>query len=173
VRTAINDGEPLFREQQRAKALLFRLLFEAKKLFTFEMRGFALEGELLSFYIKPADGFQLPKIMQWLKQTFSVRFNLRTGRTGHRWGDRYWSEVLEGEPPEGAGAGAVDWDAVEAEAEAPTAADMRRRRKLNGVRPRQAENGEESPFSPEIPLRAASPPPKARQSVLLAAKALF
>jgi hypothetical protein len=156
VQTAINDGEPLLREQQWAKALLFRLLFEAKKLFTFEMRGFALEGELLSFYIKPADGFLLPKIMQWLKQTFSVRFNLRTGRTGHRWGDRYWSEVLEGEPPEGAAA--VDWKAVEAEAEAPTAADMRRRRKLNGVRPQQAENGAETPFSPEIPLRTASPP---------------
>jgi hypothetical protein len=84
VRTAINDGEPLFQEQQRAKALLFRLLFEAKEMFTFEMRGFALEGERLSFYIKPADGFLLPRIMQWLKQTFTVRFNLREGRTGHR-----------------------------------------------------------------------------------------
>jgi hypothetical protein len=79
----INDGEPLLREQQRAKALLFRLLFEAKGMFTFEMRGFALEGARLSFYIKPADGFLLPKIMQWIKQTFSVRFNLRVGRTGH------------------------------------------------------------------------------------------
>jgi hypothetical protein len=152
----INDGEPLFHEQQRAEALLFRLLFEAKGMFTFEMRGFALEGERLSFYIKPADGFLLPKIMQWLKQTFTVRFNLRVGRTGHRWGDRYWSEVLEGEPPEGAGK--VDWKAMEAEAEPPTSADMRRRRKLNGVRPQQVEEGAEPPFSPEIPLRAASPP---------------
>jgi hypothetical protein len=125
-------------------------------MFTFEMRGLALEGALLSFYIKPADGFMLPKIMQWLKQTFSVRFNLRVGRTGHRWGNRYWSEMLEGEPPEGAGK--VDWKAEEAEAEAPTAADMRRRRKWNGVRPRQAVEGAETPFSPEIPLRAASPP---------------
>jgi hypothetical protein len=124
VRTAINDGEPLFHEQQRAKALLFRLLIEARKLFTFEMRGFALEGARLSFYIKPANGFLLPRIMQWLKQTFTVRYNMRAGRTGHRWGDRYWSEVLEGEPPEGAAA--VDWKAVEAEAEAPTEAEAER-----------------------------------------------
>jgi hypothetical protein len=108
------------------------VLLEAKDLFIFEMRGFALEEELLSFFIKP------------------------TGRTGHRWGNRYWSEVLEGEPPELAVA--VDWKAVEAEAEPPTAADMRRRRKRKGVRPHQAENGAEAPFSPEIPLRAASPP---------------
>jgi hypothetical protein len=46
---------------------------------------------------------QLPAIMQWLKQTFAVRFNRHAGRTGHIWGDRYWSRMLEGEPPEGAG----------------------------------------------------------------------
>jgi hypothetical protein len=96
VRTAINDHKPLFQEYRRAKAILLRVLFEAKGPFTFEMRGFALEGERLSFYIKPEDGFQLPAIMQWLKQTFAVRFNRQDGRTGHLWGNRYWSEVLEG-----------------------------------------------------------------------------
>jgi hypothetical protein len=48
--------------------------------------------------------------MQWVKQTFAVRFNLRRGRTGHVWGDRYWSRVVE-EPPEGVVE--VDWVAVE------------------------------------------------------------
>jgi hypothetical protein len=64
--------------------------------FSFELRGFALTEERLLFYIKPSDGLQFPAIMQWLKQIFSVRFNRRTGRTGHVWGDRYWSRVLEG-----------------------------------------------------------------------------
>jgi hypothetical protein len=59
-----------------------------------------LEGDTASFYIKPADGFQLPDIMQWLKQTFAARFNVIDGRTGHIWGDRYWSMILPGEPPE-------------------------------------------------------------------------
>jgi hypothetical protein len=133
-----------------------RVLFEARGLFTFELRGFALEEGYLSFYIKPEDGFRLPEIMQWIKQTFAARFNRRDGRTGHLWGNRYRSEVLEGEPPEEARA--VDWEAVEAEAEPPTVADMRRRRKRDGVRPRQAGNGAETPFSPEIPLHSASPP---------------
>jgi hypothetical protein len=35
-----------------------------------------------------------------LKQTFSVRYNLLHERSGHIWGDRYWSEILEVEPPE-------------------------------------------------------------------------
>jgi hypothetical protein len=59
-------------------------------------------GPEVSFYIKPDDGLQLPEIMQWIKQTFAVRFNVLDGRTGHIWGDRYWSLILPGEPPEDA-----------------------------------------------------------------------
>jgi hypothetical protein len=83
VRTAINNREKLFLEQRRAKAVLFRVLRETEKIFTFEMRGISLGAVWLSFYIKPENGFQLPEIMQWLKQTFAVRFNRRDGRTGH------------------------------------------------------------------------------------------
>jgi hypothetical protein len=154
VRTAINDREPFFREQQRAKVILYRVLREAEKIFIFEMRGLVLEGARLSFYIKPTDGFHLPAIMKWLKQTFAVRFYLRAGKSGHIWGDRYWSRVLEGEPSDGAGV--VDWKAVEAAAEPPTPADMRR--KLNKVRPHQAEKAAKTPLSPKIPLHTASPP---------------
>jgi hypothetical protein len=114
VRTAVNVGEPLFRLGW-AVVLLYRVLREAKKRFGFEIRGFRLDGKWLTFYIKPADGLKLPKIMQWIKQTFSVRFNVRTGRTGHVWGDRYWSEILEGEPP--VDTKEVDWAVVDAEAD--------------------------------------------------------
>jgi hypothetical protein len=40
---------------------------------------------------------ELPAIMQWLKQTFAQRHN---ALTGHILGDRYWSEILAGDPPE-------------------------------------------------------------------------
>jgi hypothetical protein len=70
--------------------------------FDFEIRGLCLKDAWLVFYIKPANGFQLPRIMQWLKQTFAVRYNLLNGWTGHIWGDRYQSRIMEDEPPEGA-----------------------------------------------------------------------
>jgi hypothetical protein len=69
--------------------------------FDFEIRGLCLKDAWLVFNIKPADGFQLPRIMQWLKQTFAVRYNLLNGWTGHIWGDRYWSRIAESEPPDG------------------------------------------------------------------------
>jgi hypothetical protein len=104
-----------------AETLFFRILREAKKRFGFEVCGLKVEGARLTFYIKPDDGLQLPKIMQFLKQTFSIRFNALTGRTGHVWGDRYWSDILAGEPPERAKA--VDWDVVKVTAEKPIPAD--------------------------------------------------
>jgi hypothetical protein len=70
--------------------------------FPFEVRGLRLANDRLSFYIKPEDGLALPKIMQRMKQVFAQRYNGLTGRTGHIWGDRYWSSILEGEPEEGA-----------------------------------------------------------------------
>jgi hypothetical protein len=92
---AINNREPLFRHRQ-AIAIFCRVFDEVRGRFDFELPGFRLEEEWLSFYIKPADGLQLPAIIQWLKQTFAVRFNRVTGRSGHVWGDRYWSRVLAG-----------------------------------------------------------------------------
>jgi hypothetical protein len=121
VRTAINVGEPLF-QLEFAAVLLYRVLCEARGRFAFEMRGLATGDEWLIFYIKPADGFQLPRIMQWVKQTFSVRFNVRTGRTGHVWGERYGSEILPGEPPEGVFP--VDWARVEEMAKTPISKAM-------------------------------------------------
>jgi hypothetical protein len=58
----------------------------------------SFNGYAVSFYIKPADGLQLPEIMQWLKQTFAVRYNVHDGRTGHIWGDRYASKIVDGPP---------------------------------------------------------------------------
>jgi REP element-mobilizing transposase RayT len=99
IRTVINNREPLFRHRD-VLALFGEVFGETEKLFAFEVRGLRLEHDLLSFYIKPADGFQLPDIMKWMKQTLAARYNARTGRIGHVWGDRYWSRILDGEPPE-------------------------------------------------------------------------
>jgi hypothetical protein len=54
-------------------AVIFcRVLLEAKNRFDFEMRGLVLDKAWLSFYIKPTDGYQLPEIIQWMKQTLDI-----------------------------------------------------------------------------------------------------
>jgi hypothetical protein len=99
INTSANNGEPLF--QSAFGVWLFeRAASEAKERYAFELRGVRFAGASVSFFIKPADGLQLPDIMKWIKQVFAVRFNWDDGRTGHIWGDRYQSEILPGEPPE-------------------------------------------------------------------------
>ncbi|MDR2786393.1 MAG: hypothetical protein LBB83_10825, partial [Treponema sp.] len=94
----------------------------------------------LTFYIKPQDGLELPAIMKWLKQTFAERYNRETGRIGHIWGDRYWSRILVGEPPED-----------EKNGGAAATANM-------GVRPHNGKNGGPPGFSPIFPSSATPPP---------------
>ncbi|MDR1351941.1 MAG: transposase [Treponema sp.] len=104
IRTRINHREPLFRRPD-ALALFARVFRLAQGRYAFEVRALNLEDDWLMFYIMPEDGFQLPEIMKWLKQVFAQQFNGMDGRAGHIWGDRYWSEILEGEPPEEPGNG--------------------------------------------------------------------
>jgi REP element-mobilizing transposase RayT len=145
VHTAINNREPLFRLRQ-ALALFRRVLDDTRVRFVFEMTGLRLEADRLTFYIRPADGLGLPDILKWLKQTFAVRYNRLTGRTGHIWGDRYWSAIVEGEPPEEVG----EEEAAEAEPKV---------RMRGGVRPRYEEKAIIAGFFPLPPHFFASPPP--------------
>jgi hypothetical protein len=131
IRSQINNREPLFHRSQ-AQALFDQVFREAQLRFVFTVRSLRLECDWLDFYIKPEDGLELPVIMKWIKQTFAQRYNRLTGRIGHIWGDRYWSAVLEGEPPEGELSGKARQDEAGAE---------------NGVRPLGQKQGRGARFS--------------------------
>jgi hypothetical protein len=71
VSTSVNNREPLFwcsRERTRFK----RVLDEAHVLYAFVLYDLCFDGPAVSFYIKPADGLQLPEIMQWIKQDVRI-----------------------------------------------------------------------------------------------------
>ncbi|MDR1232484.1 MAG: hypothetical protein LBK61_13910 [Spirochaetaceae bacterium] len=91
VCTAVNNREPLFWSALE-RARFMRVLNEARARYAFELRGLSFDGPTVSFYIKPADGLELPEIMKWIKQTYACRYNVHDGRTGHIWGDRYQSQ---------------------------------------------------------------------------------
>jgi REP element-mobilizing transposase RayT len=139
IRTRVNNHEPLFR-RWKALAVFDWVFRETQKKYVFEVQAMRLAGDLLSFYIKPADGFQLPTIMKWMKQVFAVQFNQADGRSGHIWGDRYWSRILPGEPPE---------ESAEGDAKEMAGA---------GARPCPGETADSFRFSPLIPLSAPHPP---------------
>jgi REP element-mobilizing transposase RayT len=148
IRTRINNREPLFRRRD-ALVLFAGVFLEAQARFGFEVRGLRLEDDGVALFLKPADGLELPAIMKWVKQTFAARFNRRDGRTGHIWGDRYVSWVLEGEPP------AVEEgreDSVNA------AGTVLRAGKKTGVRPFGRKPAGKALFSPVSPYPPPPPP---------------
>ena len=147
IHTRINNREPLFR-LHKALALFARVFRATKLRFVFEIRGLCLADDWLTFYIKPADGLELPVIMKWLKQVFAERYNRADGRIGHIWGDRYGSRILEGEPPEeesGAGREASDTGGWLGNSDP-------------GVRPRYGETAIQTAFPLIFPLPAAPAP---------------
>jgi hypothetical protein len=80
VGTAVNVGEPLFK--QVLKTVFYcRVLLDAKMRFDFELRGLVLDKAWLSFYIKLADGYQLPEIMQWMMDISPLSRPFRSGST--------------------------------------------------------------------------------------------
>jgi hypothetical protein len=101
VNTAVNNREPLFWSPED-RARFKQVQTAARARYAFVLCGLRFSGPTVSFYIKPADGLQLPEIMQWIKQTYALRFNVSDGRTGHIWGDRYASWIAAGGPPKDA-----------------------------------------------------------------------
>ncbi|MDR0688995.1 MAG: hypothetical protein LBG08_01835, partial [Spirochaetaceae bacterium] len=104
--------------------------------------GLCLADDWLTFYIKPADGLELPAIMKWLKQVFAQRYNRAEGRIGHIWGDRYGSRIVEGEAAEEEIMAAGEWIGV---------SDA-------GVRPRYGETAIQTAFLLIFPLLPAPAP---------------
>jgi REP element-mobilizing transposase RayT len=158
VVTAINRHEPLFLD--RAAVELFnRVLREAGERFAIEVRRLVIQADRVSFYIKPADGFMLPVVMQWIKQTFACRYNAMKRLDGHVWGDRYWSKVIDGEPPEeeipAGETGRGEGRAESAEGGGQILEVRLREEPPGGDSHREGELAENTHLPPDFPRRAA------------------
>ncbi|MDR2053914.1 MAG: transposase [Treponema sp.] len=141
IHTRINNRELLFQEK-KAREIFEKVFHETEHRFVFEIQRLNFEGDELRFYIRPENGLELPDIMKWMKQTFAQRYNREMGRIGHIWGDRYWSGILESEPP----------------GESPEGTGGRAGASNTGVRP-SGEKNEGAPCFPPIPPLPVAPAP--------------
>ncbi|GHU21406.1 hypothetical protein FACS1894172_17350 [Spirochaetia bacterium] len=70
---------------------------KTKKGFKFELWNFCIMSNHFHFLITPHEGQSLSEIMKWIKQVFAVRWNTKHQQTGHFWGDRFYSRVIQNE----------------------------------------------------------------------------
>jgi putative transposase len=78
------------------KELLLTVFRQAKRKFHFQIFNFCIMNNHIHLLIKPGLGESLSKIMQWILSVFAMRWNRKHCLTGHVWGARFFSRIIEG-----------------------------------------------------------------------------
>ncbi|MDR2150285.1 MAG: transposase, partial [Spirochaetaceae bacterium] len=70
---------------------------KTKKGFKFKLWNFCIMGNHFHFLITPEKGQSLSEILKWIKMVFAIRWNKKHNKTGHFWGDRFYSREIKDE----------------------------------------------------------------------------
>ncbi|MDR1286719.1 MAG: transposase [Treponema sp.] len=95
VTAKINRNEMLF-APEKDKELFLIILKRAKKRYQFQIRNFCLMNNHIHLLIKPGEGESLSAIMQWILSVFAMRWNKMHTMSGHVWGERFFSRIING-----------------------------------------------------------------------------
>jgi putative transposase len=78
------------------KNMFLQVVKIAKTKYDFIISNFCIMDNHFHFLITPGKGVSLSKIMQWIKCNFTRRWNKKNNVTGHLWGERFWSRIING-----------------------------------------------------------------------------
>jgi putative transposase len=95
VTARINRKETLL-EYRSVRELFLSMVVRAKKKYRFRIWNFCLMDNHIHFLIEPAKGESLSAIMRWILGVFAMSYNKKNGLTGHVWGERFHSRILDG-----------------------------------------------------------------------------
>ena len=78
------------------KTLFLSVVKRAKKKYGFEVENFCVMGNHFHLILRPRIGVSLSRLMQWIMSVFAMAWNRLHQLTGHVWGERFFSRVIEG-----------------------------------------------------------------------------
>lgn len=93
VGARINNKEMLLKSPE-IKSLFLAVVKRAKKKYMFQLTNFVVMENHIHMIIKPGEKENLSRIMQWILSVFAVLCNKKMGRTGHLWGERFFSKII-------------------------------------------------------------------------------
>src|SRR5512145_2652656 len=94
VTTRANRKEMIL-DDSAMKELFLSVVKRAKARYSFRLENFCVMGNHFHFIIQPNRGVSLSAIMQWILSVFAMAFNRLLGLTGHVWGCRFFSRILD------------------------------------------------------------------------------
>ena len=90
----VNRDEALLDPVQE-KVFFLMVVERAKKKYPFSLTTFSIMNTYVLFLIRPEKGASLSRIMQWILSVYARDWNKRHNTSGHFWGERFVSRVLE------------------------------------------------------------------------------
>jgi REP element-mobilizing transposase RayT len=97
VSAETNNKEPFFDDCPLARPLLAKRIEAAAEKFNFTLLNYCIMGNHIHLLIEQGEDNDLSRIMQWILGCFAQEWNRIKGRSGHFWGGRFWSRVIEDE----------------------------------------------------------------------------
>ena len=95
ITARVNRREMLL-DRGEVRDLFLVFVARAKKRYRFHVANFCVMGNHVHLQIQPGRQESLSAIMRWLLGYFARAYNKKRGLTGHFWGDRFHSRVLDG-----------------------------------------------------------------------------
>ena len=82
-------------DTDEVKDLFLDVVKRAKKKYAFRIENFCVMGNHFHFIIHPQYEANLSAIMRWILSVFAMTWNRINALTGHVWGERFFSRVIE------------------------------------------------------------------------------
>jgi putative transposase len=93
--TARANRKEMILDAVTMKELFLSVVKRAKNKYDFRIENFCIMGNHFHFIIQPVNGESLSAIMRWILSVFAMAFNKIQGYTGHVWGGRFFSRIIE------------------------------------------------------------------------------
>jgi len=77
------------------KELLLSVVKRAKGKYDFQLENLCVMGNHFHFIIQPNRGESLSAIMRWIMNVLPMTYNRIKGISGHVWGCRFFSRIIE------------------------------------------------------------------------------
>jgi putative transposase len=77
------------------RTLFLNTIKRSKKKFRFQVHNFCIMGNHIHLIIHPEQGESLSSIMQWILSVFAMAWNRKHLTSGHVWGERFFSKIID------------------------------------------------------------------------------
>ena len=77
------------------KVVFLEVVARAKRKYPFTLENFSILNNHIHLIVKPRHGTSLSVILQWILGVFAMKWNRIHKTSGHVWGERFHSKILD------------------------------------------------------------------------------